>query len=239
MRARTTHSSKIQPVTVALIAFAYFVIVVVALYFLNPAYSLLNSFAGNYDLSPYEFLTATTFFSLGLGSLALAVGLYQHLLHSVRSLVGLIFLSACGVGMLTAGVFPANEGGSTVPHVTTTLIAGMFPVQVIAVPETTFSFIHILAIIGSLVSLSLAALLLSWRFRQHEKWHPIYKPALILAVVMIAVSILFCSVLLHPALAGYSGLINPIILVVIGIVVGLFWLSLIAGRLHLMGVHTQ
>ena len=50
MRARTTHSSKIQPVTVALIAFAYFVIVVLALYFLNPAYSLLNSFAGNYDL---------------------------------------------------------------------------------------------------------------------------------------------------------------------------------------------
>lgn len=239
MRARPTRSSKIQPVTVALMAFAYFVIVVLALYFLNPAYSLINSFAGNYDLSPYEFLTATTFFSLGLGSLALAVGLYQHLSHSVRSLVGLVFLSACGVGLLTAGVFPANEGGSTVPHLTTSLIAGMFPVQVIAAPETTFSFIHILALIGSLFSLSLAAPLLSWRFRQHEKWHRIYKPALILAVVMMAVSILFCSVLLHPALVGYSGLTNPIVLIVMGIVVGLFWLSLVAGRLHFVGVHTQ
>ncbi len=239
MRARTTRSSKIQPATVALMAFAYFVIVVLALYFLNPAYSLLNSFAGNYDLSPHEFLTATTFFSLGLGSLALVVGLYQHLLHSVRSLVGLIFLSACGVGLLTAGVFPANEGGSTVPHLTTTLIAGMFPVQVIAVPETTFSFIHILALTGSLFSLSLAALLLSWRFRQNETWHPIYKPALILAVVMMAVSILLCSFLLHPALIGYSGHLNPIVLIVIGMVVGLFWLSLVACRLHLVGVDTQ
>jgi hypothetical protein len=226
-------------VTVALIAFAYFVIVVLALYFLNPAYSLLNSVAGNYDLSPYEFLTATTFFSLGLGSLALAVGLYQHSLHSVRSLAGLISLSACGVGLLTAGVFPANEGGSTVPHVATTLIAGMFPVQVIAVPETPFSFIHVLAIVGSLFSLSLAALLLSWHFRQHEKWRSIYKQAFILAVVMIAVSILFCSVLLHPALVGYSGLINPIVLIAVGIVVGLFWLSLVACRLHRVDVHTQ
>jgi hypothetical protein len=226
-------------VIVALISFVYFVIVVLTLYFLNPAYSLLNSLAGDNNLSPYEFLTATTFFSLGLGSLALAVGLHQHLFHSVRSVVGRIFLNAYGVGMLAAGVFPTNEGGSTVPHVTTAQIAGIFPVQVNAVPETTFSFIHIFAIIGSLFSLSLAALLLSWLFKQHEKWHPIHKPALILAVVMITVSILFCSVLLYPTLIGYSSLINPIILVVIGIVVGLFWLSLIAGRLHFISVQTN
>ena len=236
MRVRATPSSRIQPVTVTLIAFVYFVVVVLVLYFLNPAYSLLNSFVGNYELSPYEFLTATTFFSLGLGSLALAVGLYQHLYHSVRSLAGLIFLSASGVGMLTAGVFPANEGGSTLPHLTTTLLAGIFPVQVYSVPETTFSFIHILAIIASLFSLSLAALLLLRCFRQQEKWHPIYKAALSLAAVMVTVSIVFGSVLLYPALAGYSAYINPILLVVIGILAGLFWMSLIAGRLHLMGI---
>ena len=237
MRTCSTYSSKIQPGIIALIAFAYFVIVVLVLYFLNPAYSLRNSFVGYFELNPYEFLTATTFFSLGLGSLALVVGLYQHLLHSVKSIMGLISLSVFGVGMLTAGVFPANEGGSTVPHITTALIAGIYPLQVVAVPETTFSFIHILAIIGALFSLSLAALLLSWSFRQDEKWHPIYKPALILTVVMIIVSILFCFLLLYPARLGYSGLINHIGLAVLGVVIGLIWLSLISGRLIFISDH--
>jgi Protein of unknown function (DUF998) len=238
MKSSVNYLSKAQFATIALIAFAYFVIAVTALYFLNPAYSLIRSFAGYYDLGAYEFLIASTFFSLGLGSLALVIGLYQGMAQSARSWIGLLLLGIWGVGMLMSGIFPANDGGSTVPHMTTVLLAGIFPVEVQATPETVFSFIHIIAILGSLFSLSLAAIVLSWRFKHEEKWHPIYKPALILAVVMIAVSILFCSVLLYPALVGYSGLINPIILVVIGIVVGLFWLSLIAGRLHLMGAHT-
>ena len=238
MKSSANYLSKVQPATIALIAFAYFVIAVTALYFLNPAYSLIRSFAGYYDLGAYEFLIASTFFSLGLGSLALVIGLYQGMAQSARSWIGLLLLGIWGVGMLMSGIFPANDGGSTVPHMTTVLLAGIFPVEVQATPETVFSFIHIIAILGSLFSLSLAAIVLSWRFKHEEKWHPIYKSALILAVVMIAVSILFCSVLLYPALVGYSGLINPIILVVIGIVVGLFWLSLIAGRLYLMGAHT-
>ncbi len=236
MKSSANYSSKVQPATIALIGFAYFVIAVGALYFLNPAYSLLRSFAGNYDLGSYEFLIASTFFSLGSGSLALVIGLSKGMSQSVRSLMGLVFLGIWGVGMLIAGIFPANEGGGSLPHMTTVLIAGIFPVEVEAYPETTFSFIHILALIGSLFSLSLAAILLSWRLKQDEKWRPFYRLTLILALVMIAASISFCSVLFFPALLGHSGLISPVIFIVIGIVIGLIWLFLVAARLRVIAV---
>jgi hypothetical protein len=141
MKSSAISSSKVQPASVAIIAFAYFLIVVIALYFLNPSYSLFRSVAGTYDLGPYGFLIASTFFSLGFGALALVIGLYRGIIQSARSRTGLILLGLWGVGMLLAGVLPANEPGSTVPHMTTVLVAGIFPVEVQATPETPFKLL--------------------------------------------------------------------------------------------------
>ena len=127
--------------------------------------------------------------------------------------------------MLLAGIFPANEPGSTVSHMTTVLIAGIFPVEVQATPETLFSFLHIFAILGSLFSLSLAAILLSRRFKQDKDWHPIQRLAFILALLMLASSILF---FVRPDVTTiYSGT-----------VVGLLWLLLVVVRLRFIVVRT-
>ena len=212
-----------ESATVALIGFAYFVIAVVALYFLNPAYDLISSFKGNYDLGSYEFLIASTFFGLGLGSLALVIGLYQGVSQSMGSWFGLLLLGIWSVGIFIAGIFPANEGGSTVPHITTVLIAGIFPVDVEAVPETAFSFIHTLAILGSFFSLTLSTILLSWRFKQDEKWRPFHGLGLILALTLIVSSI--SSILLFQTeLIDFSlGLLT---------ISSLMWLLLTAARLR-------
>src|SRR5688500_2017654 len=100
MKSSANSSSKVQPASVAIIAFAYFLIVVTALYFLNPSYSLFRSVAGTYDLGSYEFLIASTFFSLGVGALALVIGLYRGITQSARTRKGLILLGIWGVGML-------------------------------------------------------------------------------------------------------------------------------------------
>ena len=223
----SNYSSKPQTSTIALIGFAYFVIAVVTLYFLNPAYDLIRSFEGNYDLGSYEFLAASTFFGLGLGSLALVIGLYRGMSRSVGTWIGLLLLGFWSVGIIIAGIFPANEGGSTVPHMTTVLIAGIFPVEVEAYPETTFSFIHILAILGALLSLTIAAIMLSWRFKHEERWHSIYRFSLMLALVMTAASILFFPAIffgIHTEFHGFS-----LIFLTIS---SLFWLFLIATRLR-------
>jgi len=207
MNSSANYSSKPSTATIALIGFAYFVIAVVALYFLNPAYDLISSFEGNYNFVSYEFLVASTFFGLGLGSLALIVGLYQEMSRSAGSRIGLLLLGIWSMGILIAGVFPANEGGSTVPHMTTVFVAGFFPVEVEAYPETTFSFIHILAILGSCFSLSLAAILLSWRFKHEEKWRSIRHFSSMLALAMIAASIFICQAMflyIHTEFVGLS-----------------------------------
>ena len=222
------YPSKPQTSTIALSGFAYFVIAVVSLYFLNPAYDLFSSFEGNYKHGwSYEFLVASTFFGLGLGSLALGFGLYQGMSRSVGSWIGLLLLGIWSVGILIAGIFPANEGGSTVPHMTTVLIAGIFPVEVEAYPETTFSFIHILAILGALFSLTLAAIVFSWRFKREERWRSTYRFSLPLALVMIAASILvFQAIILgfHTEFHGFSLKLLTFS--------SLFWLFLIATRLR-------
>ncbi len=158
--------------------------------------------------------------------------------------MGLILLGIWGVGMLLAGIFPANDVGSTVTHMTTVLIAGIFPVEVQATPETLFSWLHIFAILGSLFSLSLAAILLSRRFKQDENWHPIHRLAFLLAVLMLASLILFFLLPFFTTLPLYSRFYelvsnyNQLTMIYIGIVIGLLWLLLVAVRLQLIGVTT-
>ena len=105
------------------------------------------------------------------------------------------------------------------------LLAGIFPVEVQAAPETLFSFLHIFAILGSLFSLSLAAILLSRRFKQDENWHPIHRLAFLLAVLMLASLILLFS---RP----------DVTTIYMGTVIGLLWLLLVVVRLRFIVVRT-
>ena len=217
--------------TLALTGIAYFLIADAALYFLNPGYELIRASAGDYDVKSLGLLAASAFWGLGLGSLALTIGLYQGASRSRRSWMGLLLLGIWGIGMFIAGVFPASDGGSTVTHMTTVRLAGMFPVQVEANPDTAFGWIHLLDMLGSFLLLSIAAVRLSWQFKQDENWHPIYRMELILAVVMCVASILFWPALLFPGLSGYTGL-GPVIFMRLGLVIGILWLLVAATRLR-------
>ena len=235
MKSSSSFSANARAPTIAIIGFAYFVIAVVALYFLNPSYTLANSMAGNYDLGSYEFLIVSTFFALGVGSLALMFGLFQVMLLIVRSRIGLFLLGIWGVGVFLAGIFPSNEPGSTVTHMTTVLIAGIFPVEVDAHPETAFSFMHIFAILGSFLSLTFAAILLSMSFKKDERWRHFHSLSLILALVMLA-ALIFYLPLFPPQLmvimSSFNIIFNPMFFVLTGVKIGILWLILAAIRLR-------
>ena len=214
---------------VALLCYAYFLIATVALYFSNSEYTLARSFTaiGNYDLGPHEFLIASTIFSLGLGSLALVSGLYHGISPSARSRIGLVLLVSWGVGMLIAGIFPTDKPGSTVPHMTTVLIAGVFPVAVEAYPETTFGWVHVLAGFLSFLSLALAAVSLSWRFKLDEKWRPFHRLALSLSLVMLGTLIWIFLVVFFVFRTGFEAIILNIL-----IGASLMWLFLTSIQLR-------
>ena len=231
MKSSTSYSANATAATIAILALAYFVIAVVALYFLNPSYTLANSIVGNYDLGSYEFLIASTFFALGVGSLALVPGLFRVMSPSIRSWMGLLLLGIWGVGMVIAGIFPANEGGSTVPHMTTVLLAGILPVQVEAYPETKFSFLHLLTILGAFFSLAVASTLLSWEFKPSESSQRFRSVARILALLTLALAVLFIPLFLYPSLLSYTTF-NAGFFVLIGVQIGIVWLILTAAWLR-------
>jgi hypothetical protein len=231
MKSSTSYSANAPAATIALLSFAYFVIAVVALYFLNPSYSLTNSIVGNYHLGSNELLIASTFFALGIGSLALVPGLFRVVSPSVQAWIGLLLLGVWGLGILMAGIFPANEGGSTVPHRTTVLLAGIFPVEVEAYPETQFSFLHLFTILGSFLSLAIASTLLSWKFKQSERSHTFRSISRILALLMLALAVLFIPTFLYPSLLGYTTF-NAGFFVLIGVQIGILWLILTAAWLR-------
>lgn len=231
MKSLTNFISRIQPATVAIISFLYFVIAATALYFLNPEYNLIRSFIGYYDFGSNEFLIASTFFSVGLGSLALVFGLYKGMAQSVRSRTGLLLLSIWGVGMLIAGIFPANEGSGTIPQMTTVLLAGLFPIEIVASPETIFSFIHIIALGVSFLILTIGSILLLPGIKEDEKLRLIHSMALILSAMMCVASILFYLTSIFPRFVG-SANYGPIVFIFTGFVISMIWLFLVAIRLR-------
>jgi hypothetical protein len=117
---------------------------------------------------------------------------------------------------------------------TTVLIAGIFPVDVLGVPETAFGFIHIITNLCSLLILTIAAILLSWRFKYDERWLPYHRPALILALVMLVASIWISLMVFFFIGTGFLKQIMGIL-----VVTSLIWIFLTTARLWFVSSHLQ
>jgi len=188
--------------TLAIIGIVYFLVVVVALHFLRPEYSPLSRAVSQYAVGRYGFLMTSAFFGLSLGSLALVIGLFSGVSHTGRSWIGLVLLAIWAVGIL---------------------IAGIFPIEVSSYPQMNSGHIHVVASIWAFISLVLAALLLSWRFKKDDKWSSFHRPALIESLLML----LALVGLFRYINTGFGGLSQRIF-----IVACLIWLLSTAARLR-------
>src|SRR5262245_50363817 len=135
--------------TLAIVGIGYFLVAVVTLHFLRPDYNPISRAVSQYAVGPYGFLMTSAFFGLSLGSLALVIGLFDGVSETGRSWIGLVLLGIWGVGIFIAGIFSTDLNGA---------------------PQTISGQIHVMASVLSFFSLILAALLLSWRFKNDEKW---------------------------------------------------------------------
>jgi len=156
--------------SISIVGISYFLIAVIALHFLRADYDPASRFVSEYAVGSYGFLMTSAFFGLGLGSLALVIGLYMEVSQSARSWIGLILLGIWGVAVLIAGIFPTALKGA---------------------PATPSDNIHSLASLIAFLSLIPATILLSRRFRQDEKWRPLHRSALILSLVILGTFIGF------------------------------------------------
>ena len=134
---------------------AYYVLVGIALHFLEPEYDPRFQFMSDYAWGAYGWLMTTTFFVLGLAVLTVAVGLrtVHQSSRSARAGFGLLVIAALFVCL--AGVFRG------------------FP-------------LHDVASAVGIPSLVMAALLLSWSFRNAAGWQVIHPASVLIAVGMFA-----------------------------------------------------
>ena len=103
--------------TIVLICVAYYIIVGIALHFLEPEYDPRFHFMSDYAWGAYGWLMTTTFFVLGLAVLMVAVGVRDahHSSRSVRIGFGLLVIGAAFVCLAGAfRGFPLHEVASAV-----------------------------------------------------------------------------------------------------------------------------
>jgi hypothetical protein len=150
--------------TVAILATAYFVVIIAALHFLSPDFNPIERPTSEYAVGPFGYLMTSAFVALSLSTWALVIGLRRDLSSPAQSRLGLGLLWVWGIGLLVAATFPIDLDGA---------------------PQTLAGTIH--AINGPLIFLSLivGTNLVSRGFKEDVRWRPIHRFASVLALIMI------------------------------------------------------
>jgi hypothetical membrane protein len=157
---RLGHSVSIVAIA-ALVAFAAGV---VTLHFLRPDYSPVHHVVSDYANGPYGWLMTVSFLALGVGCLALAVGLSQAGPNRLAAVIGIVFLAFVALGCFGAPLFPIDPPGERASQT---------------------GVIHAFIVVTSFGFMVLASLLLSVSFRRDTRWRPYRRVALILAVAYV------------------------------------------------------
>jgi hypothetical protein len=135
----------------------YYVAVIALLHVLRTDYDPGYRYLSEYVVGPYGALMTSTFFDLGIGSLALFLGVWQSVSSKVRFLPGLLLWLTWACAVSLAGIYPGDLQGS---------------------PQTRIGQIHNLSGMIAFASASLALPLLSLPLRWEQRWRSVWLSAL-------------------------------------------------------------
>ena len=153
----------------AIVGMAYYLVSVVAAHLLRPDVHPVSDPVSYYAVGPYGFFISLAIFALGVGSLALTLGLHLEIAPSGRTRVGLLLLALYGDGQLGVALFSIDAEGAQ---------------------STTTGIIHNIAGNISFFCFPPAAILLSSGMGKDERWRSLRRPALVLSVVVLVGAIL-------------------------------------------------
>ena len=202
--SRQTTKQVAKFATATIVGAAYFALTITALHFIRPDLNPISQPTSAYAVGPNSFLMTSAFFSMSVASFALVIALYQALPGQARSRIGLGLLGAWAVGVLIAMIFPMDADGA---------------------PQTISGTIHDAAGPPTFLSLSAGMILVTLAFQRDEKWRPLYRAALILALVFLGAFI--ATFLSFIKGSEFLGLTQRIALAT-----AVTWMLLIAARLR-------
>jgi hypothetical protein len=155
---------------ITIVCVIYYVVAIALLHILRTDYDPGYRFLSEYVVGPYGELMRSTFFVLGVGSLALSFGLGRSVSSKLRFLPGLLLLVIWALAVFLAGIYTADLQG---------------------LPPTESGKMHAqMAMIG-FPCLTLALPLISILLRWEQKWRSVW---LICAALSAAVIICFFAI---------------------------------------------
>jgi hypothetical protein len=154
--------------TMGMVGVIVWVVAVIALHFLDPDLAAADTYVSDYALGDYGWLMRAAFIVVGIGTIAIGLGLRLSLAPGKRVTASVILVLIAGIGFLLAGIFNGDPTG--VEDLTT---AGM---------------IHLVSALVLFLSLVVSAWLLRGVFKRDESWGSLSTPALWFA---IALTVLF------------------------------------------------
>jgi hypothetical protein len=96
----------------AIVGMGYYLSSVMAAHLLCPDVDPVSEPVSNYAVGPHGFLIGIAIFALGVGSLALTLGLHLGIAPPGRSSVGLLLLALYGVGQLGVAIFSIDAAST-------------------------------------------------------------------------------------------------------------------------------
>mgnify|MGYP000969958078 CR=1 FL=1 len=141
------------PAIIAGLGMAYYLVAGVALHFLRPDYSLLQSGMSCYAVGPWGWLETAAFALDGLSLAALTAGLWRGIAPQGRSRAGLLLLGLVAVGRILEAALPTDVPPGPVPRTP------------VGVAHFGVAFLVFLAVTA-------AVLLISRRLAKDAAWRP-------------------------------------------------------------------
>ncbi len=99
--------------TIGLACLSWFTLAVLALHGLDRGVSVTDGYASEYALGDWGWLMHTAFYAIGLGSIAIAIGLRATLAKGKRAALSWTLLVIAGIGLIAAGTFDTDPTGAT------------------------------------------------------------------------------------------------------------------------------
>jgi hypothetical membrane protein len=124
---------------------AWFLVSVVLLHFLRPEYNPRTHMISDYAVGRYGAIQTANFFALGIGAVALAVGLAR----GRGGRIGPALIALFGALAFLSGIFRTDLEGA---------------------PQTTTGTIHEIIGIAAFVLVTIGILVCSWQFRSDAAW---------------------------------------------------------------------
>jgi len=175
MNDRVTASAGLAAI-IAIAAIAYFAVAAVATHLVSPQYDLIRDYISDYAVGPWGWIYDSAFIASCIGTIALAVALWQAAPRPALSRAGAVLLVVVGLTYAIDFVFP------------TEILAPGQP------PHTTVGVIHLADAFVGWVAFVIAAFLITGRLkhdaffaRRHGLLLALSWIALLLLVALIAV----------------------------------------------------